>query len=127
MNMEHDLFKRTIGFVGVAFLVCLLGIISITVFTDKPLPDILKEVTIGIMGLFGGLLVQKQPDPSNPMPVQIAPASEPVVVTVEDAPVPPKATRRRTAKGHADAMTILLVLLIVLVVIMALSYLVPNR
>lgn len=58
--MDDDLFAKAVYFVGTAFILSVLGIIIITVTTDKSIPDVLQNISVGSMTGLIGLLVQKR-------------------------------------------------------------------
>ncbi len=64
MNLNEKSFGMVIVFLGVALLTCIGGIIGLTA-TDHPVPDVLQNLGVGVLGGLVGMLVRtpQQPPP----------------------------------------------------------------
>lgn len=120
MSIDTKQFETAIKFLGATMMVCVLGIIVLAGF-EKPIPDVLQNIAIGTMTGLVGLLVQKRPDESNPIPVSISPQSEPVVTV--PATAAETRTRRRSSGGHIDVGWVLVLLLAVIVLLLLVPHL----
>ncbi len=57
MNLNEKSFGMVIVFLGVALLTCIGGIIGLTA-TDHPVPDVLQNLGVGVLGGLVGMLVR---------------------------------------------------------------------
>ena len=58
INMNTSTLRLALYVLGAAFLICVVGIIYLsTIEPARTIPDVLQNVTIGILGLFGGIMV----------------------------------------------------------------------
>lgn len=55
--MTPKQFQVAVYFIGATLMVCVLGIIGITIFTDDPIPDVLQNIAVGSLTGLVGLLV----------------------------------------------------------------------
>lgn len=60
--MDKDLFAKAVYFVGAVLLVSVVGIVAITLTTDKSIPDVLQNIAVGSLTGLVGLLVQRNGD-----------------------------------------------------------------
>lgn len=95
--MSRKVFDVLIYFLGSALLLCIVGIIALLVL-DKPVDDILKQATTGLITGLLGLMVRAPASPDDePQPVHVVNAGPAEAVPVAESPTPLPA-RKAAAK-----------------------------
>lgn len=93
MTTDGKIFDRAVNFLGATLLMCVAGIVAITMFSDYGVPDILQNLASGALAGIIGLLVQKAP--TGPVPVEVQ--GEPVETVDVSDETPVEKTRRKRA------------------------------
>lgn len=57
--VDATLFRQAVYFVGFVLLISVVGIVVITITTDKTIPDVLQNIAVGSLTGLVGLLVQR--------------------------------------------------------------------
>lgn len=98
MNVSAKTFDLAVKFLGIGFLIELVGIIAINMFSSYAVDDLLKILTGSTLTGLLGLLTSKSPDPDAPaMPVEVV--GEPLEVTNVPARKPARRVRRKKTTG----------------------------
>lgn len=79
MNLNAQIFDRAVNFLGAVLILCVAGIIGITIGTDDAIPDVLQNIAVGSLTGLVGLLTQRGHDGATPVTVVNSPV-DPVPV-----------------------------------------------
>lgn len=58
--MPETLYEKVVYILGIVLILAVVGIIGITIFSDKGIPDVLQNLSVGALTGLVGMLVQRE-------------------------------------------------------------------